>query len=747
MYTNDSASLPSDLSTALAAPIRPSTAIDQQNGQWVVPQVVAPSRPASSGVVRVMHALRRHWLLASVLGLLCAAAAGPAVYFGYGPRYESLAYLRISPQEKVILKASGEGAQIMEFDIYKATQQQLIKSRFVLAHALRGPAVKELNLDERENDPVTWLSDKLRVNFPGKAEIMEVSMAIRNGEESQLLVQAVVDAYLSQVIAVEKNQRRIRLDQLERAQTEHSNRIRTRRNELRDLAERLGTTDQKALSIKQQVAMEQFSAFQRSHMQVEFELRKAKSELDTQKALLQGIDDLEISNFEVEQFAKSDPLLNQILQELFWRKQEAMQTALRIRASANSVSTRNVNRDLQLVNDEYNEKLKELREGVRQSKKIKIEEEKLKREIEVASLTGQLTLLGKDVEEKRKQAERLSSSSVDLEMARNEIDQLELVLKSIADEKERLTLEINSPERVMLAQRAELPKQEYLPSIRYSISALAMIVGFCIPVGLVFWLDVRKQRVDSLTQVRQELGVPVAGSIPVIPARIIRRLGSPSRKSQLWQLRLTEAVDGIAAKLLRQADLDQTRVVLVSSAAAGEGKTTLATQLALSLARSGRRTVLVDFDLRRPALDAVFDLPLEPGICDVLRGEADVKQLAQPTATEGLSLLTAGRWDRQALTTLANDAAGAVFENLREEYEFIVVDSSPVLSVADTRFVSQHADAVLLSVRRDASRAPEVEAAREILEVFGVKTMEAVFVGPGASRSERDLGYETQLPV
>ena len=267
-----------------------------------------------------------------------------------------------------------------------------------------------------------------------------------------------------------------------------------------------------------------------------------------------------------------------------------------------------------------------------------------------------------------------------------------------------------------------------------------MIVGLCIPVGLIVWVDVRQNRVSSVKQVREELGVAVAGSVPAIPSRVIRRLGSPSRRSQLWQLRLTEAVDSIAAKLHRQAALEQTRVILVSSAAGGEGKTTLATQLALSLARSGRRTVLVDFDLRRPALDAVFDFPLEPGVCDVLRGEADVKQLAQPTATEGLSVITAGRWDRQALAALANDAVGAVFESLREDYEFIVVDSSPVLAVADTRFVSQHADAVTLvgAPRHDpgaASRGRE----RGLGGVWR-KNIEAVFVGPGDGSLGTRLG-------
>ena len=69
--------------------------------------------------------------------------------------------------------------------------------------------------------------------------------------------------------------------------------------------------------------------------------------------------------------------------------------------------------------------------------------------------------------------------------------------------------------------------------------------------------------------------------------------------------------------------------------------------------------------------------------------------------------MPAGRWDRQAMAALANGAAGPLFKQLRERYDFVIVDSCPVLPVADTRFVSQHADAVVLSVFRDVSEVAE----------------------------------------
>ena len=159
---------------------------------------------------------------------------------------------------------------------------------------------------------------------------------------------------------------------------------------------------------------------------------------------------------------------------------------------------------------------------------------------------------------------------------------------------------------------------------------------------------------------------------------------------------------------------------MVSSATGGEGKTTLATQLALSLARTGRRTVLVDFDLRRPSFDEMFGVPLSPGVSEVLRHESDVADLVHPVAADNLAVVTAGRWDRQALASLSNGSVDALFKQLREDFDFVVVDTSPILPVADARFVSQYVDTVVLSVFRDVSEAPKIQAACDILAAFGV---------------------------
>jgi capsular exopolysaccharide synthesis family protein len=180
---------------------------------------------------------------------------------------------------------------------------------------------------------------------------------------------------------------------------------------------------------------------------------------------------------------------------------------------------------------------------------------------------------------------------------------------------------------------------------------------------------------------------------------------------------------------LRQANVEATRVILVTSAVSGEGKTTLASHLATSLARAGRKTLLIDCDLRRPAAHQLFELPLQPGLSEALLGEVHIAEATRATAVDGLWMIPAGQWDREVMHALARDGVEEIFEKLKSEYDFIVVDSHPVLPANDSLLVAQHVDAVLLSVLRDVSQAPRVYAACQRLATLGIRVLGAVVNG------------------
>jgi len=717
-----------------------SSAVLEQTDEWGLPVVPAAITPASaaSTLASYYHALRRHWVVALILGALAAGITFPIVWFAYGPRYECVALIKISMLQDKIVPGLQRGYEPVpgrnEYDVFRSTQQQAIRSRLVLTDALRSPEVLRFELDRRKRDPVSWLQDELKVSFPGDGELMRVSIVRRDPEEAYHLVKAVVDSYERNVVTVDDTRRKQRLTELDDLYRNATETLRAKRTTQKNLAETLGTSDRKGISLKQQVAMEQFSEYQRQLMRTQFELRRAKGELDAHKAVLQAIANMPLTSFELDQYARTDPLYRQIAEELSLRRLDRAYTEANIKPGSKSRYIERFRTDAEMVQAQFEELTRELSEGVRRIKAAEIEREMLKKEAEVASLQEQEVELAREVQRKKEEAERLSASSVDLDMVLTEIENAENVLKVVAEERERLAAERRAPKRIDVFQQPERPTAQSLPGIRIALAIAASLAAMCIPLGVLIVRDRAAQVVSSAEDITRGAGLPVVASVPLVPERVVWRLDNSAPQKDPRQRHLAEAVETVAARVHRKALTDESRVVLVTSAVAGEGKTALAKELALSLARSGRRTVLVDFDLRRPFLNDLFKVPLEPGVSDALRGNNELSSIIRPTDSENLSIFTAGRWDRQAMAALANGATEALFKELRARYEFVVVDSAPVLPVADTRFLSQTVDSVIVTALRDVSQTPKVQEACQILKDFGARSVDVVLIG----RSSKD---------
>ena len=246
--------------------------------------------------------------------------------------------------------------------------------------------------------------------------------------------------------------------------------------------------------------------------------------------------------------------------------------------------------------------------------------------------------------------------------------------------------------------------------MRYTIAGLGGIGGFALTCLGIAYLEFRNRRLNGPEQVDEGLGIRVVGTLP---AAVVAQ-GCSTRTHPIVA-QLTESIDSVRTILMHDSTSKRRQVVLVTSAATMEGRTTVASQLAASLARAGRRTLLVDGDFRRPALHALFDVPLEDGLCEVLRAEVDVADVIRPTHAEGLWLLTAGYCDVDAIHALATEQMQPVFDKLRSEYDFIIIDGAPVLGMSDALIFGQYSDGAILSVRRDHSQMPKINQAAELL--------------------------------
>ena len=743
MSIDDHTPLSESGSSQRAMAVHRTALAEPQDAGWPAAAWAEPSAPASTNLSVYLHSLRRHWVAATAIGLFCAAVVGVAVWFGVGPEYRYSAYIHVAPNEDRIVEPDRQTVTQRVYDLFKATQAALVENDFVLLAALRDRKVSALDSIAAEKDKVAFLRDELNIGSDD-SELIQVSMAGHDADEITTIVQAVVNAYMEEVVGKDQRRKNDRLEKLRNALRKTKETAEQKRNSLRRLAKQLHTSHTDTLSVAERHALETFNQYQKEEIREQFALRQAQRELEAQIELLDEVKSTEISEYEVEAAARVDPVIRQLRSQLLSEEWNAGYTD-DMAINRQSRHAQQFRDDYNRTRQQYEDELQSLREQIRGVKEAEIQDRIRELTVNVKALKDQWEKVAADLAEREVDVEQIGLKSIELEMERMEIENLDQMRSNFATRIETLEVELGADPRIQQLQFATKPEQpENLP-IRTTLTVLAMLAGLCLPVvGIVLW-DVSAKRINNSTEVTRNLGLTVLGSVPMIPANVIRRLGSPSKKNQSWHLRLTESVDGITARLLRKAALDQTRVILVTSAVGGEGKTTLATQVAMSLARSGRDTLLVDFDLRRPAFDGVFGVPLEPGVSEVLRGETDLEGLNHPTGSSNLSVMTAGRWDRHALAALANGAAGAMFKELRAEHDFIVLDASPILPVADTRFVSQYVDTVVLSVFRDVSQAPKVEAAREILEAFGVESVEAVVTGSPETHGDRDMGYEPRL--
>lgn len=180
------------------------------------------------------------------------------------------------------------------------------------------------------------------------------------------------------------------------------------------------------------------------------------------------------------------------------------------------------------------------------------------------------------------------------------------------------------------------------------------------------------------------------------------------------------------------------RVLVVSSAVPGEGKSTAAANLAVTLAQGGQRTLLVDCDLRKPSQHALWGVPNEQGLTTMLlETEARDRPPLQPTALESLSLLTSGPLPSNPADVIGSRRMEEVIAALREQADYIVFDAPPVLAVTDAALLALKTDGLLLILRAGVSRRDQTARAKQELERVNVPLIGAVLLDAPRDASVR----------
>ena len=248
----------------------------------------------------------------------------------------------------------------------------------------------------------------------------------------------------------------------------------------------------------------------------------------------------------------------------------------------------------------------------------------------------------------------------------------------------------------LVTEPAAVPSAPSGPNLAMII-ALALAAGLGLGIGLALLRDRLDDSIRRIGDVEFTTQAPVLVTAPVI--REWRRDGRELLDSlQDIDAPETEAYRALRTSILYGAKHRRIRSVLVTSATAGEGKSTVAANLAVALARAGRKVVLVSADLRRPRLHRIFRSEETVGITNVLADEVDLVDALRPAEFENLRILHTGPVPANPAELLGSSAMERMIDELEDKAEFVLVDAAPVIGVADAVSLAPYVDAVLLVI-------------------------------------------------
>ncbi|MBD8079771.1 polysaccharide biosynthesis tyrosine autokinase [Cellulosimicrobium arenosum] len=279
----------------------------------------------------------------------------------------------------------------------------------------------------------------------------------------------------------------------------------------------------------------------------------------------------------------------------------------------------------------------------------------------------------------------------------------------------------DSPVQISTVRTATVPQSPSSPNLRLNL-ALGLVVGLALGIGLAVLRELLDTRIRSAADVEAVASAPVLGIIgyeedaPDHPL-IVQESPQALRAEAFRRLRTN----------LQFLELDQrARTFVMTSALAGEGKTTTSINLAITLADAGQRVVLVDADLRRPSVAKYMGIEGSVGLTTVLIGRVALEDAVQPWGSGTLDVVAAGQVPPNPSELLGSEAMADLVERLGTDYDVVVIDSPPLLPVTDAAILARRSGGAILVTGAGTVHRQQVEGAVAALETVGARLLGVV---------------------
>ena len=465
-------------------------------------QLARPAKANGFDAKQCLHALRRRWLLATVLGVIVSASATAGVWFFLPPGQQTAARtFQVAAVAPTVAFDAREKS--VDFETFKRGQVGLIKSRIVLNAALRSPKVANLAILSEIPQPMEWLEKEVKVNFLAGPELMQITLqgSAEQIDEMGKLVDAVAAAYLSEVVDKERDAHQKRLGVVRDMAARYTNKLKNIRLSMRKLRESVGTGDPANVALKQQMALQEYN-------QVSKDLTKRRSDIRGMRTLLSQMEagkseEFTVAPEEIEATLDADPRLTKLREQIRQYSSKLESEAARSAQGYEHPLIKTMQKTL----DSKRAELKAERESLRNAQMASLKSGKVRdAKMGLANLKWKLAqeielekVETKDRERLSKESNSLNVKALDLEDFKADMDQADTMAQFLNKKAESMAVEEEAPPRIFKHEDEALiiRPDEQVRKMRFAGGAGAG--GLALVVALVVFLELQSRRLSSST--------------------------------------------------------------------------------------------------------------------------------------------------------------------------------------------------------------------------------------------------------
>ena len=349
-------------------------------------------------------------------------------------------------------------------------------------------------------------------------------------------------------------------------------------------------------------------------------------------------------------------------------------------------------------------------------------------EAEYRTAASQEASLGANLEAVKQEALEVNRRGIEFGVLKRDVETNQQLYKELLTRNKQTGLESElETTNIRVVEKAEVPRSPMSPK-RTQNYQLGLLIGLAMGIGLTVLFEHMDNTLKTPEDVKEHLGLPFLGMVPDVGVKT--GANNSPRPSPLIlknpQSAVAEAYRVLRTNLIFSSAEKTGRAIVVTSANPGEGKTTTVANLASSLALNGAKVLAVDADLRRPTMHQHFGIPKTPGLSDLIVGKCQASEAIHTTRFKGLQVLPCGYVPPNPAELLGSAAMKEVVEALRSHYDWVLIDTPPILAMADTPVLCPLVEGVILVIGAEVSGRPAIQRAVDQITSVGGKVLGVV---------------------